>query len=411
MSNTLLSPTIITREALRILHANLNFIGNINRQYDDRFANSGASPSGKIGPNLTIRMPNRFGVRTGATMTSPIVDIIEESQTLTVSTIKGVDFAMSQSDLTLTVDQFSDRYLKPAMARLASEIESDAISMYKDVYNFVDDDGSAVSFLTFLKGGQLLDENLAPDDGDRVAVLTLEHNTKLVDALKGLFNPQSPLGENFRKGEVANNTAGWNRVYRNSILTAHTTGTAVKGDTGYTVNDATAGNDGTLTVAAGATTFAVGDIITFDGCNAVHPETKVDLGYAKQFVVTVAYAGGAGELSISPTVVVAATSAAKQNVTAYPTNGGKIYKVGAGASGTYKQSLGFHKDAFTFVTADLVDPSSFGAKGAREVQDGISMTLAQQYVISDMSIKCRLDVLYGKKCIRPELAVRMHADG
>jgi hypothetical protein len=184
VANSLLSPTIITREALRVLHANLNFIGSINRQYDKQFANEGASPSGKIGPTLTIRMPNQFTVRSGATLA--VQDVTESSQTLTVSTQKGVDVNFTSSDLTLTLDEFSARYLKPQMARLASEIEKDALSMYKDVYSFVDNDTAVISFLNFMQAGQKLDENLAPDDGERVALMCLTHNTKLTDALKGL---------------------------------------------------------------------------------------------------------------------------------------------------------------------------------------------------------------------------------
>ena len=114
MANSLLSPTIITREALRILHANLNFIDNCDKQYDNKFANSGASPSGKIGPSLTIRMPNQYTVRTGSTIA--VQDTTETSQVLTVSTMKGVDTNFTTQDLTLTIDEFSERYLKPAIA-------------------------------------------------------------------------------------------------------------------------------------------------------------------------------------------------------------------------------------------------------------------------------------------------------
>jgi hypothetical protein len=145
MANTILSPTIITREALRILHANLNFIGSINRQYDKQFANEGASPSGKIGPTLTIRKPNQFTVRSGAVLA--VQDVTEASTTLTVSTQKGVDTNFTVADLTLSIDEFSKRYLQPAMAVLASTIEADALSMYKDVYNFIDNDGSVISFV------------------------------------------------------------------------------------------------------------------------------------------------------------------------------------------------------------------------------------------------------------------------
>jgi hypothetical protein len=402
VANTLLSPTIITREALRILHANLNFIGSINRQYDPQFANEGASPSGKIGPTLTIRMPNQYTVRSGATLA--VQDTTETSQVLTVSTQKGVDTSFTSQDLTLTIDDFSERYLKPAMTRLASEIEADALSMIKDVYNMVDNDGNAISFLNFVQAGQVLDENLAPDDGERVGTLCLTHNTKFVDAVKGLFNPQSQLAEQYRKGIVAANTAGMDKVFRNSLLTQELTGTAAK-TTGYTAT-LTSGS-ATAVMAAGATTFKKGDIVTFSTVDAVHPETKADYGYLQKFVVTADYAGGAGNMTISPTPV---TSGATQNVTAVGA-GLTVVKVGAGASEYYTQSLLFHKDAFTFVTADLIDVSKYGTWGARKTQDGISMRIARQYDIVNDKIPCRIDVLYGYKTIRPQLACRVQADG
>lgn len=404
MANSLLSPTIITREALRVLHANLNFIGSINRQYDKQFANEGASPSGKIGPTLTIRNPNRFTVRTGATLA--VQDVTEDSQTLTVSTQKGVDINFTAQDLTLTIDQFSERYLKPAMARLASDVEADALNMANDVYNFVDNDTNVISFLNYMQAGQKLDENLAPDDNSRVSLMCLTHNTKLTDALKGQFNPQAQLSGQYRKGRVANDTAGFTDWYRNSLFTAHTTGTAAK-TTGYTVNGPNQ-TGASVTVQSGSTTFLKGDVVTFAGSNAVHPETKTDLGYLQPFVITANSGANATSLAVSPSIV---TTGAKQNVTASPTDTGAVVKLGAGANETYTQSMVYHPDAFTFVSADLVDVSKFGCWGARQVMDNISMRIARQYDIVNDKIPCRIDVLYGYKTIRPQLACRIHADG
>lgn len=404
MASTYLSPTIITREALRILHANLNFIGSINRQYDNQFANGGASPSGKIGPTLTIRLPNQYTVSTGTTLA--VQDVAEQSTTLTVSTQKHVDTNFNVQDLTLTIDEFSARYLKPAMAVLASAIEADALSMANDVYNFVDNDGAVISFLNFMQAGQKLDENLTPDDSSRVALMSLTHNTKLTDALKGLFNPQAQLVNQYRKGMVAKDTANFNDWYRNSLFTNHLTGTAAK-TTGYTVNGASQ-TGASVTVQTGTTTFLVGDVVTFAGCNAVHAETKADLGYLQQFVITLNSGASATSLKVSPSIV---TSGARQNVTASPTDTGAVVKLGAGVSESYVQTLCYHPDAFTFVTADLIDVSKFGAWGSRQVQDGISMRIARQYDIVNDKIPCRIDVLYGFKTIRPQLAARIHADG
>jgi hypothetical protein len=131
MANTLLTPSVITKEALAILHQKLNFVGSIDRQYDNQYAKSGA----KIGNDLKIRLPNEFTVRTGAALSSQ--DVTESSVTLSVATQKGVDFTFSSEELSMHIDQFKERYIEPAMAVLASNIESDAFSMSKDVYNFV----------------------------------------------------------------------------------------------------------------------------------------------------------------------------------------------------------------------------------------------------------------------------------
>ena len=398
MANTLLSPTIITREALRILHANLNFVGNINKQYDDQFANGGASPSGKIGPSLTIRMPNQFTVRTGANLSSQ--DVTETSQVLTVSTQKGVDFTFSSQDLTLTIDEFSQRYLKPAMAVLATNIESDALGMVKDVYNAVDDNAAALSYKDIANGRKMLNLYLAPDDGERCGTLTPSHVVSFLDAIKGFFNPQESVSRPYLMGKIGK-VNGIN-TYENTVLAPFQSGTAAA-TTGYTAT--LASGSATAVMATGTTTFKKGDIVTFSTVNAVDPESKADRGFLQQFVVTADYAGGAGSMSISPTPV---TTGAAQNVTAIGA-GLTVVKIGGGASALYQQSVLFHPEAFTFVSADLVDVSKFGAWGARQVMDGISMRIARQYDISTDTIPCRLDVLYGYKTLRPQLAVRVIA--
>ena len=110
------------REALRILHQKLNFVGSINRQHDDSFAKQGA----KIGDSLKIRLPNQYVVRTGKTLDAQ--DTSEASLTLQVQTQKGVDINFSSAELTLSLDDFSKRILEPAMSVLAAHIESDAMS-------------------------------------------------------------------------------------------------------------------------------------------------------------------------------------------------------------------------------------------------------------------------------------------
>lgn len=397
MANTLLSPTIVTREALDILHQKLNFVGSINRQYDDQFANSGASPSGKIGPNLTIRMPNKYTVRTGNVMV--VQDTAETSQTLTVSTVKGVDMQFPQNDLTLTIDKFSERYIEPAMSVLASAIEADALSMLLDIYQLAPQGTitAGLSTTTILNGGKILNDALAPQDG-RNGLLTTQNYVDLVDSGKAVFNPQSTIGKQWTTGQLGD-FDGFS-FKQNTLLTKFTSGTETAGT--MQVNGATQ-TGASVTVTNGSSkTLKKGDVITFVGCNRVHPETKADTGIKQQFVVTADVATSGTSIGISPAIV---TTGATQNVTASPTTAQTIAKVTGGASGVMDTGVLFHKNAFTFVTADLYLPKNQHFVG-RQVMDGISMRIWTGADIINGLFPTRIDVLYGYKTIRPELACR-----
>lgn len=395
MANTILTPTAVTREALAVLHQKLNFIGSINRQYDSSFAKDGA----KIGDSLKIRLPNEYTVRSGINMATQ--DTTEQSTTLQVASVKGVDLNFSSQDLTMSLQDFSDRIIKPAMSVLASTIEADALSMANDVYQVVNNIGSAMTMRSALIARKQLVDALAPGS-DRSLLLNTQDNVDLVDALKGLFHDSSNISKQYREGKVGT-TAGFGDIFENTLLGSTTTGTAAA-TTGYTVNGAvTANGASSVVLAAGSTTFVKGDVFTIAGCNRVHPETKADTGVLQQFVVTANYAGGAGTVSFAPAIY---TTTGRQNVTAggMP-NGAAMVKVGA-ASGVYKPSLAFHKDAFTFATADLILPEGVDF-AAREVMDGISMSMVRQFTIADRSFPCRLDVLYGYKTLRAQLASRI----
>ncbi|MGH6782523.1 MAG: P22 phage major capsid protein family protein, partial [Sphingomonadaceae bacterium] len=155
-NNTLLSPTSVTREALRVLHQKLNFVGSITREYDDSFSRQGA----KIGDTLKVRLPNQYTVRSGADLAAQ--DTAETSVDLKVDNQKGVDLNFTSVDLTLSLDDFSERILEPAMSVLAATIEADAMSMYRKVWNQVDNQGSPATFAKVLQGRKILVDNLAP---------------------------------------------------------------------------------------------------------------------------------------------------------------------------------------------------------------------------------------------------------
>lgn len=398
MPNTILTPTMVTREALAVLHQKLNFVGNINRTYDDSFAKDGA----KIGSTLKVRLPNQYTVRTGATLTTQ--DTAEQSVDLAVATQKGVDLNFTSTDLTLSLQDFSARILEPAMSVLAAGIEADALSMANDVYQSVWNGGAAATFQRVLAGRKIMQDALSPLN-DRNALLNTQDNVDLVDALKGLFNDQTSLAKQYREGFMGR-TAGYD-FSENTLMPSFTRGA---GNTAYTTSTLVGAlaTDGTayasITVASGSGALVKGDVFTIANVFKVHPETKISTGILQQFVVTTAYAGGGGSVAISPAIVL---GGGRQNCIIPSTSATAAISFLGTASTAVGTSLLFQKDAFAFATADLVMPKGVDF-ASRQVLDGISMRIVRQYTISNDSFPTRLDVLYGYKTLRPQLAVRLH---
>lgn len=393
MANTNLTIDMITREALRVLHQKLAFIGNINRQYDSSFGQAGA----KIGDTLRVRLPNQYTVRSGATLSTQ--DTTTKKVDLAIDSQKGVDVNFTSEELTLDIDMFSEQILQPAMAVLAADLESDAISMYKDVYQQVSNVGSATTYANVLNTRKSLVNALTPMDSNVTMLLNTTANVDIVDAVKGLFNDQTEISNQFREGMVGRGQGF--RYFETSHLTDFTSGSD-DGTGDYLTNDATAQTGSTLTVDTGTGTFKKGDIITIAGVNRVHPETKADTGVLQQFVITADAGASATSLSISPEII---ATGAYQNVSNGAANNSAITKVGGG-SAVYGISMGFHRDAFAFGTADLVMPKGTDM-ASRQVFDGISMRIVRDYDINNDKFPARIDVLSGKKAIRPEMACRL----
>lgn len=398
MSNTILTPTAVTREALRVLHQKLNFVGSINRQYDERFAQEGA----KIGTDLKIRLPNQYTVTSGAALSAQ--DTSESSVTLQVTSQKHVDVNFTTAEMTMSVQDFSDRILEPAMSVLAANIEYDAMSMYKDVNQAVWNSGSALTLANVLSGRKIMNDSLTPLSG-RSANLDGQQMVDLVTDSKSLFNNQTEIAKQYKEGYVGR-ALGFDFA-ENSMWPAHTRGGMNASSTVSTLV-ATIPLDGTavssLTMASGSGTMLIGDVFTIANCFKVHPETKANTGILQQFTVTANNAGGAVAVAFSPAIVL---GGAKQNCV-IPTTSATASLLPLGtASGADNTGLLYHKDAFTFATADLIMPKGVDFS-AREVMDGISLRVVRQYDINSDKMPCRIDVLYGYKTIRQQLAVRLH---
>jgi len=400
MSNSILTIDMITRKSLEILENNLVITRNVNRQYDDSFAVEGA----KIGSTLRIRLPDRALVTDGAAL--QVQDDNEQYTTLTVASQKHIGVNFTSAELTMQLDDFAERVLKPRISQLASSIDADVANAYLGIGNSVGTPGTTPSTsLVLLQAQQKLNENAAVMN-PRYATVNPAANAGLVEGLKGLFNPTDTISKQFKNGMMGTGVLGFDEINMSQSIKQFTTGS--RGATGATLS-ASVSSQGATTIAitggGNAGTVKIGDVFTVAGCYAVNPQTRESTGSLFQFVATANVTlGSSGEGNITVAPIYTATNALA-TVDSFPASGAAVVFVGA-ASSTYAQNLVYHKDAITFATADLLLPQGVDM-AARAVHNGISLRVVRQYDINNDRMPCRIDVLYGYNTIRPQMAVRM----
>lgn len=412
MSNTFKVIDMVTREALRIAHEKLTFIGTVDRQYDDSFKQSG---KGKIGSTLRVREPNQYTRRQGSRVME-VQDQAESTQTITVATQDGVDMRFNSVELIQSVnndeafDDLSKNYIAPAMAVLCSGIEADFIAYCtKATYNTVGTAGTPGTDLTNPTNARAkLNKYLAPQDGNRFLLADSVTMGAMVNGLKGLFQDSSAIKEQYREGMMGR-TAGFD-WYENERMWTMTNGSDITGTTDATALDST--ESPTYTKVDMHTTVAVaaqnvGQVFTIAGVYACHPETKQAYSHLQQFVIT----GSSGNYTtVSPSIVL---TGAKKNVCsstgadlAATDFDSKALTFVGNASTSYLQNLAYHKEAFQFITADL--PMRDDAqKCVRRMQDGLSVRVWMGSDIRNDELLMRLDILYGFAALRPQWACRI----
>lgn len=402
MANTFLTISMITNEALRVLTNNLVFAKKVNRQYDSKFGVEGA----KIGTTLNVRKPPRYVGRTGAAI--GVENVTETQVAVPLTTQFGVDISFTTADLLLSMDDFSNRYIKPAVATIANKIDYDGLQLYKTVANSVGTPGTVPNtFLTYLNAGVALDNNATPMDGDRTIVVNPLMQATIVDALKGLFQSSTEVKSQYEKGKMGT-SAGFD-WYMDQNTAVHTVGAL--GGTPL-VNGASQTGAELITdgwTAAAAVRLKKGDVFTIAGVYGVNPQNRQSTGALQQFVVTADTSSNSDGEATIPIYPAITTSGAFQTVTGSPADNAAITVVGA-ANTTSPQGMAFHKDAFTLVTADLPLPRGVDMAGrASDPQTGLSVRMVRAYDISTDKLPCRLDVLYGWKELYPETACRIQS--
>lgn len=436
MSNTLLTISEITNEALMVLENECVFTDKINREYDDKFGIAGA----KIGYTVNARRPARFKGTVGPALN--VEDFVESSVPVTLTTQFHVDTQFSTADLLLSMDDFSRRLIKPAVATIANKVDFDATTFaMQNTANVVGTAGTKpTSSLIALQAGAVLDSEAVPRDGERVIVLDPWTQATLNDSMKGLFNPQAVISEQFRKGMMGRDTLGFD-WYQDQNMPTYTVGAQGGAPVFSTAGSSSAlitngwQDNGTLYTSgwtASTNVLNVGDVIQIAGVYAVNPQNRApwQTNQLRYFVVRPAVGtpsngtftpvlnsfgqvvggqytsdgGGALQLTIAPAIISAGQF---QNVSAAPVNNAAITVFGA-AGTLSSQSIAMHRDAMTLATADLELPDGVHFAGrAADKETGLSIRVVRQYTINNDAIPTRMDVLYGFGSLYREMAVRI----
>ena len=399
MANSLLTIDMITRKALEILENNLVLTRNVNRQYDDSFAVEGA----KIGSTLRIRLPDRALVTDGAAL--QVQDDNEQFTTLSVAQQKHIGVNFTTAELTMQLDDFAERVLKPRISQLAASIDADVANAYASIFQSVGTPGTTPgTSLVLLQAQQKLNESAAVMT-PRYATVNPAANAALVEGMKGLFNPTSTISRQFKNGMMGEGILGFEEVNMSQSIKVHTTGTR----TGAHTVTTTIAAQGAATInitGTGTQTLRRGDVFTIANVFAVNPQTRESTGSLQQFTVladATASGGAYTNVQISPAIFTSASALA--TVDTFPQSGAAITFLGA-ASTQFPQNMVYHKDAITFATADLLLPQGVDM-ASRQVHNGISMRIVRQYDINNDRLPCRIDVLYGYGVIRPQMACRI----
>ena len=408
MANSVVTASIFAKAAVATLENELVAAKQVYRGYESEFDNVNGYA---VGSTVSIRRPADFTVRSGSTASAQ--DVEEGSTSITVDTMKGIDFAFTSQELTMDIRDLNERVIRPAMIQLANAVDSDILSLYKYVPSWVGTAGQTVnSFTDFAKGPERMDELSIPS-ADRSAILSPADNWGMIGSQTSLYI-QGAANDAYRNGSLGM-VAGVD-TYSSQNVATHTVGVAtgtplVNGASQNTTWAATK-DTGTQTLNTDGWTnsttgiLKAGDVFTIAGVYAVNRVSKATLPFLRQFTVMADADSGASTgpaaLTISPPII---TSGSQQTCSAAPADNAAITVMGTGGTG-YRQNLLFTRSAFALAMVPLVkQPGAVDV--SRQSYKGVNVRVTPYYTGSSDTSAWRLDILYGLKAVDPRKAVRL----
>ena len=373
MANTLTSilPKLLTR-ALPTLRENA-----VMPQLVTTYSSPSASNPGQ---NIDVPVPvaQTAAAITNSNTPPANTDVATSTVQIQLTSHYGTNFHLSDSEVTrIDADGlFVPMQLAEAVRALANQVDSDLLGLSTSVYNHVGTAGTtpfhnAAHLNTVWQKGarKKMNQNLAPS-ADRHIVVDEDAEGNI-----GSLDQFVLANERGDQGGIISGTIGtklgadW---FMNQNVPTHDTA----GPASYLINSASVAiGDSSVAIDGGSNTPAVGDVFTV-------------AGDTQQYVVS---SYGSSTLGFAPTAKVAwADNAALTFVTTDSVS-----------------NLAFQSGAFAMASAELAG-SDFGLGNVQSIVDEKTGLVLRLEVRRDYKqTTWELDVLYGVKAIRPELAVRI----
>lgn len=401
MANTILTHQMLAREAAAMFEEEGTFVRNINR---DRESDIGKEAAGySSGSSVRIKIPPVPTVFDGANFAGggAAPDSTETSVTLTVDTQKHVPLTFTAVEKAMSLENFRERFLRPAIQSLVSTVEADLmVKAYRETPNVLGTAGTVPSTVApYASARGRMNKFLAPM-GQRTSLVSSDVNANMVAADRALFSPN--VADQYRTGSMGD-VQGF-KFFENQSLPVHTNGTQAS----WTINGA--GQTGS-TLAIGSLTSGQtilrGTVFTIPAVRSVHPVTGQSHPAAdlREFVVTADFtaSGTTGSISIFPAITLT-TSSVIGTVSASPANGATCAMKGS-ASTAYRQGLSFHRDAYAAAFVPL--PVLASCEGYSFKTDNFSIRVMTFGNGQTDVENTRVDVLYGFVPVRRDHAARV----
>lgn len=410
MANTLYTPDWIAADTLRAFKQKLGFAGSVSNDYDREFAGRAGF---KVGDTVRLRDAVRFTVSDGDE--AVVQPVLETTRNLALNRHKHIAINFSARDMTLSVERFRKRYTEAAAIALANYVDADGLlTAYQSCPNYVGTPGtvptSTTAFLVYAQAKGIIDKFAAPDDDNRVGLITSDMEVNFLDATKGLFNSQADISkDHWKRGRISRHLLSADFSVDNNCRT-HTVG--VLG--GVPLVDG-AGQTGTSILTKGwtgsVTVLKKGDIITFASTHGVNPVSFDSQAALRQHVVTadvISTGGGAATIPVYPGIT---TSGSTQTTDISPADNAVILIFGHAssyASVATPQGMFYHPDAYTFAMAPF-EPLQGGveSKAMTDPETGASILFSSQGDLRGFNTLFRWDILYGFAATHPDWACRI----